>query len=314
MDTQMTFPIRWAPVIATVVITGVFLCYVSPERPGITIAAEHPQIRTTAADVLRHSHSQGWFVTDSVNFRFYHQNQTLLVTRLAKLCEESRLAIHKRWLRSVAQKPWEIKCDVYLYPTPAEYQQRTLYLAESWGFADLEIGQGKVWTRRLHLRSDNETCLTVASVHELTHVILAERFAHRQIPRWADEGIAMNSEPRSRQQKMRNWLAGEVRQGRGFTLPQLLSMVQYPQDKLLGDLFYGQSGSLIEFLLSQNSESEEAVLRIVERWQQQEFDRPSQRAALTKLEAEWKAWLLNLEVNGSSSIDRRPTTRNSNSQ
>ena len=241
---------------------------------------------------LRHSQSNGWHVAECRNFRFYHHNQTTLVARLAVLCEDSRTAIRQRWLSTSGTANWSIKCDVYLYPTPAEYQQKTRFPADSWGFADLEIGNGQVWMRKLDLRSDNEARVFNVAIHELTHVILADRFAHQQIPRWADEGIALNSEPATRQKDMRGWLAAEIKQGRGFTLHQLLSMQHYPQNKHLGDLFYAQSGSLVEFLLSQNSDSEEGVLRFVES-SQRGLDKPLSGVTLAKLESEWKAWLLN---------------------
>ncbi len=251
---------------------------------------------------VRHSQAAGWHVTESENFRLYHHSQTELATQLANLCEDSRQAIRKRWLGDSGQKTWTIKCDVYLYPTSHEYQQKTRFPADSWGFADLEIGQGKVWMRRLDLRSDVESRLTAVTIHELTHVVLADRFAQRQIPRWADEGIALNSEPAKRQRDMRNWLAREIRQGRGFTLTQLLAMRHYPTDKHLGDLFYAQSGSLIEFLLQQNSDSEEGVLRLVESSQQQAVNKPLQGVSLARLEIEWKAWLLKSDANSESHL------------
>lgn len=254
-------------------------------------AAESVPAPRVRAEALRHSQANGWHVAESRNFRFHHHSQSKLVARLAVLCEDSRTAIRQRWLAAFGAANWSIKCDVFLYPTPTEYQQKTRFPADSWGFADLEIGDGKVWMRRLDLRSDNEARVFNVAVHELTHVILADRFAHKQIPRWADEGIALNSEPATRQRDMRGWLAGEIKQGRGFTLQQLLSMQQYPQNKHLGDLFYAQSGSLVEFLLAQNSNSEEGVIRFVEN-AQRGLDKPLSGVSLTKLESEWKAWLL----------------------
>lgn len=241
---------------------------------------------------LRHWVSGEWHVAESDNFRFFHRNQVALATRLSSLCEESRQTVSNRWLGKTAPAAWSIKCDVYLYPSGAEYQQRTRYPADSWGYADLEIGQGRVWKRRLDLRSDNEAKLNSVSVHELTHIVLADRFAYRQIPRWADEGIALNSEPAARQESLRGWLAGEIRQGRGYTLNQLLAVQQYPQDKYLADLFYAQSGSLIEFLLSQHAESEEGVMKIVEQAQQTGPQQGLRGVPLSRLETEWKAWLL----------------------
>ncbi len=274
--------------------------------PPATLAVEgnaNPAATGVATgSILRHSQTAAWHVAESDNFRFHHHSQSDLVARLAKVCEDSRLAIRKRWLGASGQDQWTIKCDVYLYPTSREYQLKTRFPPDSWGFADLEIGQGKVWMRRLDLRSDVESRVTAVAIHELTHVVLADRFAIRQIPRWADEGIALNSEPAKRQQDMRRWLAGEIRQGRGFTLNQLMALRQYPQDKHLGDLFYAQSGSLIEFLLSQNSESEAGVLRLVEDSLQQGLDKPLQGVSLTRLESEWKAWLLKSDANAESGL------------
>ncbi len=266
------------------------------------LAGDQASAQPAATTALRHSQAAGWHIAESDNFRFHHHSQTGLVTRLATLCEASRQEIRKRWLGATQPDTWAIKCNVYLYPTTAEYQQKTRFPADSWGFADLEIGQGKVWMRRLDLRSDNEAKLLAVGIHELTHVVLADRFAVRQIPRWADEGIALNSEPPARQQSMRGWLAGEIRQGRGFSLSQLMSMQQYPQDKHLGDLFYAQSGSLIEFLLSQNSDSELGVLRIVENAQQHGVNQPLLGVSVARLEAEWKAWLLKSDADSQAGL------------
>lgn len=277
------------------------LCCLSILNCSVTFADEQNQQPACTCPV-RHSVVGAWQVTESDNFRLYHRNQTALATRLASLCEKSRLAIRERWLGEFGQAMWTIKCDVYLYPTKEEFQQKTRYPADSWGFADLEIGQGQVWMRRLDMRSDVESRLTAVTIHELTHVVLADRFAHRQIPRWADEGIALNSEPPKRQQDMRRWLAGEIRQGRGFALTQLMAMQQYPTDKHLGDLFYAQSGSLIEFLLQQNSDSEEGVMRLVESSQYQGAGKPLQGISLARLESEWKAWLLKSESNSEAKV------------
>ena len=35
--------------------------------------------------------------------------------------------------------------------------------------------------------------------HELTHLILADRFSPRQVPRWSDEGMAVLADPAEKQ-------------------------------------------------------------------------------------------------------------------
>lgn len=246
----------------------------------------------TTQPKLKHSQHGNWSIAESDNFRFFHRNQHEVVGRLVTVCESSRQLIRKRWLPEAGFASWTPKCDVYLYPSAQEFQQQTRFPAASWGFADMEIGQGKVWMRRLNMRSDVESRLTAVIIHELTHIVLADRFAHQQIPRWADEGIALNSEPPQRQQDLRRWLAEEVRQGRGYSLTQLLNVKQCPQDKYLGDLFYAQSGSLIEFLIQHQPEGEHGVLRLIERTQVGGIEGRQHNDSVTRLETVWRDWIV----------------------
>lgn len=285
----------------TVCLTAQLFCGM-PNLCQAQVKANQPAAPSKST-TLRHWTSGEWHVAESENFRFFHRHQSALVGRLSTLVESSRTAVSKRWL-GMSSPAWSVKCDVYLYPSGNEFQQRTRYPADSWGFANLEIGQGQVWVRRLDLRSDNEARLNSVSVHELTHVVLADRFAQRQIPRWADEGIALNSEPASRQESLRNWLTEEIRQGRGYSLAQLLALQQYPQDKYWGDLFYAQSGSLVEFLIAQNSESEAGVIKLVESAQQAGAQPTLRGVPLSRLEAQWKSWLLKTDSTPKVASDR----------
>ena len=49
---------------------------------------------------------------------------------------------------------------------------------------------------RTNLRADHPQVLTAILPHEVTHVVLADLFTTQQIPRWADEGMAVLAEPR----------------------------------------------------------------------------------------------------------------------
>ncbi len=42
--------------------------------------------------------------------------------------------------------------------------------------------------------------MTAILPHEVTHVVLADLFTTQQIPRWADEGIAVLAEPNAEQE------------------------------------------------------------------------------------------------------------------
>ncbi len=212
---------------------------------------------------VRRTTSNGWKVLESKSFRVHYVGSSTVAERIAALCEQSRQALRERWLGTTTTSEWTPKCDVFLYPNGAEFQRLTRWPAEMWGVADLQVGDGKVWLRHLYVRTDDEKRLDKVIVHELTHVVLADHFTEHQIPRWADEGIAVLSEPAERLIEMRQWLKQEATQGRIFTLQQLVNQRELPGDRRLGDLFYAQSSSLVEFLLADRRLSATQVLRFV---------------------------------------------------
>jgi hypothetical protein len=162
------------------------------------------------------------------------------------------------------------------------------------GFADLEIGDGQVWMRRLHLRADDTQRLDKLLIHELTHVVLADHFAKHQIPRWADEGIAVLSEPVERRNELRLWLSTEASQGRLWSLRDLANLRQLPGDQRLGELFYAQSAGLIEYLLTEKKLTESQLLEFVVDSQKHGLPRTVTRwfsgLSIETLDAEWRSW------------------------
>src|SRR6202011_5991684 len=83
--------------------------------------------------------------------------------------------------------------------------------------------------------------------HEATHVVLAGQFGEQPIPRWADEGIAVLTEPREKIDRHLRNLA-RCRQETGlFSARQLMQMADYPEPRYI-TVFYAQSVSLVEFL------------------------------------------------------------------
>lgn len=218
---------------------------------------------TGACVCVRRFENNGWKVIESRSFRIHHVGSSTTAEQLAPACERTRQSLRERWLDDRTTTGWTPKCDLFLYPSANEFQRLTRRPAAMWGFADLEIGDGRVWTRQLHVRADDPKQLDKLVAHELTHVVLADYFAEHQIPRWADEGIAILSEPAARQNELRRWLKQEATQGRAFSLHQLATQRQLPRDQRLGDLFYAQSSSFVEFLLTERKLSEPQVLRFV---------------------------------------------------
>jgi hypothetical protein len=239
--------------------------------------------------------SGGWDVIESGNFRVFHIGQANVAKQLVTDCEQQRWSLQKRWLHSAQQVAWTPKCDVYCYPTGRDYARLTKYPAESWGHVDLEIGDGKVWRRRLNIRTDIASRLALVAAHELTHVVLADAFCTKQIPRWADEGIAVQSEPSGRRHELRRKLSDSLAQGRRFSLQELTSAANYPNDPVLTELFYAQSGAWVEYLTARKKVSGAQLLKIVSGISAQGLNATVrehfQGTSVSELEADWKAWM-----------------------
>ena len=86
------------------------------------------------------------------------------------------------------------------------------------------------------------------TAHELTHIVVGEATDnpfHAPIPRWLDEGLAMYNEgslPDYNQQALREAILTD-------SLISVRSLSAYTGDPALVDLFYGQSYSIVEYLL-----------------------------------------------------------------
>ena len=116
------------------------------------------------------------------------------------------------------------------------------------------------------MRADHPQVLTAILPHEVTHVVLADLFTTQQIPRWADEGIAVLAEPRAEQQVRAAELQEPLEAGRIFDLSKLMAM-DYPAAKDWS-LYYAQSVSLTRFLVEQGPPEQfvQFVQRFAARW------------------------------------------------
>jgi hypothetical protein len=144
---------------------------------------------------------------------------------------------------------WSPKCDIYLFANATEYQQATGQSGSSPGHSkiDLDPKAGRVVARQINLRCDNPSLLEAILPHETTHVILAGQFGNYHVPRWADEGIAVLTEPSDRVQQHRNNLLKGLRSQELIRLRDLFQLENYPAPSQIST-FYAQSVAVVDFL------------------------------------------------------------------
>jgi hypothetical protein len=87
--------------------------------------------------------------------------------------------------------------------------------------------------------------------HEVTHVVLAGNFGEQPVPRWADEGIAVLTEPRNKVEEHLRNLPKHLSDRQLMSLEELVRMSDYPKEGRLMGPFYAQSVSLVDFLAAQ---------------------------------------------------------------
>ena len=187
-----------------------------------------------------------WQIHETPNFRVFHQDARL-AEAAGQAAESVRAAQAKRWASPAALRPWTPPCDLYLYPSGKVFARETNQPESSPGFSTMMCNGNRVVARRMNLRADHPLLVTAILPHEVTHVVLADLFTTQQIPRWADEGIAVLAEPNAEQETRAAELQEPLEAGRVFDLRKLMAM-DYPDAKHWS-LYYAQSVSLTRFLV-----------------------------------------------------------------
>ncbi|MBY0397949.1 MAG: hypothetical protein K2X91_15970, partial [Thermoleophilia bacterium] len=184
----------------------------------------------------------------TANFQVtYVDANRALAEEVARAAEAAREAGLKRWGDASGGLPWAPRCEIVIFPTAKEFSRETGQAPDSPGFSTMGVNNGKVVFRRLTLRADHAGTVRAVLPHEVTHVILADLFPSKPIPRWADEGLAVLAEPAAEQQARAADLDAPLATGRLFRLGDLMAM-DYPESRHW-PLYYAQSVSLTRFLV-----------------------------------------------------------------
>lgn len=265
----------------------VFLVVVSTINSG--------QTRLCAAEtdsITLRRRGDAW-VADTANFSCRMPGTSAAAGELAAHCERLRTHLLGLWDTSSSSAVWLPRCEVVVHPTQAVYNQALNRPNDaSVGSTRLNFDQGRVTVRRIDLRADAKDWIDGALPHELTHVIIAEQFQGRALPRWADEGIAMLSESRAKHRLRLHDLRTALRERPTYRMQELTSLRTMPPTHLR-DAFYGQSLALTSWLIERSSAAE--FLAFVQQSEQVGMEQALRTHFKLDghrgLQAEWDRWV-----------------------
>lgn len=194
---------------------------------------------------------EGWLVVETEHFRVFHKQDQEFAERVAQIAETTRLAMFRKWF-GIDGITWDPICELILHPDVGSYSQMTGAPRNTPGHSRMEVDNAtkRIIARRMDLRCDIPNMTQTVLPHEATHVVLAGMFGPFDLPRWADEGIAVLAEPNEKIEQHRRNLHKHYQDGLLFGLKELMKMENYPEPRRIG-AFYAQSVVLVEFLTQQ---------------------------------------------------------------
>jgi tetratricopeptide (TPR) repeat protein len=237
--------------------------------------------------------NDGWQVAETANFRVYHTQSRETAEDVAKVAERTRSEMQRKWFGD-AGETWKPQCEIFLYPTAQDYSKATKESETSPGHSTTYCEGSRVTARQIHLHCDDPAMLSAVLPHETTHVALAGQFGDKPLPRWADEGIAVLTEPRDKIDRYLTRLPDYGRQQQLFTVRQLMQCDDWPEARRI-PAFYAQSVSLMEFLA--NDKGPQTLTRFLRDGQRTGYEKAVQKhygfKDFTELEQEWRRFAFN---------------------
>jgi hypothetical protein len=210
-----------------------------------------------AAVAVRHSstNTEGLYLAETANFRVFHSQSQSLAEQVAQVAERTRARVQQKWFGNVGE-PWSLKCDIVLHATAQAYGQATGKYNLP-GHSTLRMENGRLVVRRIDLHCDDPNNMLLAVLpHETTHAVLAGAFGDQLLPRWADEGMAVLSEPRAKVERHLDNLLHCHQDSHLIPIEDLVALEHYPQKPHYIGAFYAESVSLVEFLSQQKGAQE----------------------------------------------------------
>ena len=200
---------------------------------------------------------------ETPHFSVYSVAKAPPASEIAARCESLCAELRMKWLKAEKPAGWAQRCDIVLHSSSESYLAAVGRGGKGTrGSSLLRYGEQGVTTRRIDLLAEPGSSALSALPHEMTHVVLADRFGARHLPRWADEGLATMADSEEKQRLHRVDLKRGLATGHVPRMADLLFSTEYPAAHKRA-AYYGASLSLVQYLST--LDHPERVLHFIER-------------------------------------------------
>lgn len=216
----------------------------------VAISLTDVQMLTSIKHLGRNS--GGWEVAETRHFFIFHNQPKRAIERVARVAEQTRLHMFQKWFGAKGER-WEPKCKLLLHATGDDFSSTTGVsgIFEGYTRVDIDSSSRRIVLRRIHVRCDITTMMSVALPHEITHVVLFDKLDHKKVPRWAIEGIAMLAESKEHLEEHRSAFLKLAKEQNLFSLKEFMTMKGYPRSSRT-HCFYVQAMALTEFMVKEH--------------------------------------------------------------
>ena len=251
--TENAFMPRKPALLSTLVAAAVLLAFSTPQgalgqcKSGSVCSRSPPN---TTSKTRREGR---WYVAETANFWVCSVETEAAARRSAEQAESIRSQLASKWFGDTANQPWTPRCQIVLHNSRPRYIAAVGRGSEgTLGSSAVTFDGERVIGRRIDLLAVDAAFLTNALPHELTHVLLRDRFSSATLPRWADEGMAMLADPEEKQGRHLHDLRIAIINSTEFSASDLLTMHDYPRSDRR-QAFYGQSAFLTKLLVAKKT-------------------------------------------------------------
>jgi len=228
-----------------------FLCFVGVSKVLLALCFGSNAASIEPAQTLSPTGPTGWNHQATDNFQVWAPC-SISAGDVAKLLERGLERQRALWHADEDPQSWQPKCVVVVHDNVSDYRRAISSLRDtSVGTSTYAVKKGQIVSRRIDLRCDANSWTTDALPHELTHLVLADVFKMRPLPRWVDEGLAVLAESSAKQLRRGAELARAVAARATIPLPELLAL-EGPYASPRRDVFYSQSASLAAYLVQRS--------------------------------------------------------------